>query len=168
MANINNSLENMKKTLDASKLADDTAQMTKDLNKVARDTNTLNGQVNDLLAVLLQQKLQGSVSGGDASVFGGNAGAGGNGGSVASDAAIEALKAMQKELDMMNTVVGSVLEATDEQAAEKAKVNVNNAMNNLKSVIDSCENNVSNMQGIYKNNLVPQMQRVLTLSLIHI
>ena len=39
---------------------DDTAQMTKDLNKVARDTNTLNGQVNDLLAVLLQQKLQGS------------------------------------------------------------------------------------------------------------
>lgn len=26
----------MKKTLDASKLADDTAQMTKDLNKVAR------------------------------------------------------------------------------------------------------------------------------------
>ena len=37
----------------------------------------------------------------------------------------------------MNTVVGSVLEATDEQAAEKAKVNVNNAMNNLKSVIDS-------------------------------
>ena len=62
----------------------------------------------------------------------------------------------------MNTVVGSVLEATDEQAAEKAKVNVNNAMNNLKSVIDSCENNVSNMQGIYKNNLVPQMQRVLT------
>lgn len=34
-------------------------------------------------------------------------------------------------------------------------------MNNLKSVIDSCENNVSNMQGIYKNNLVPQMQRVL-------
>ena len=63
---------------------------------------------------------------------------------------------------MMNTVVGSVLEATDEQAAEKAKVNVNNAMNNLKSVIDSCENNVSNMQGIYKNNLVPQMQRVLT------
>ena len=162
MANINNSLENMKKTLDASKLADDTAQMTKDLNKVARDTNTLNGQVNDLLAVLLQQKLQGSVSGGDASVSGGNAGAGGNGGSAASDAAIEALKAMQKELDMMNTVVGSVLEATDEQAAEKAKVNVNNAMNNLKSVIDSCENNVSNMQGIYKNNLVPQMQRVLT------
>ncbi len=81
---------------------------------------------------------------------------------IASDAAIEALKAMQKELDMMNTVVGSVLEATDEQAAEKAKVNVNNAMNNLKSVIDSCENNVSNMQGIYKNNLVPQMQRVLT------
>ena len=58
--------------------------------------------------------------------------------------------------------MGSVLEATDEQAAEKAKVNVNNAMNNLKSVIDSCENNVSNMQGIYKNNLVPQMQRVLT------
>ena len=55
MANINNSLENMKKTLDASKLADDTAQMTKDLNKVARDTNTLNGQVNDLLAVVLQQ-----------------------------------------------------------------------------------------------------------------
>ena len=90
MANINNSLENMKKTLDASKLADDTAQMTKDLNKVARDTNTLNGQVNDLLAVLLQQKLQGSVSGGDASVSGGNAGAGGNGGSAASDAAIEA------------------------------------------------------------------------------
>lgn len=35
---------------------------------------------------------------------------------------------MQKELEMMNTVVGSVLEATDEQAAEKAKVNVNNAM----------------------------------------
>ena len=157
MANINNSLENMKKTLDASKLADDTAQMTKDLTKVARDTNTLNGQVNDLLAVLLQQKLQGSVSGGDASVSGGNAGAGGNGGSAASDAAIEALKAMQKELDMMNTVVGSVLEATDEQAAEKAKVNVNNAMNNLKSVIDSCENNVSNMQGIYKNNLVTNM-----------
>ena len=42
-------------------MADDTAQMTKDLNKVARDTNTLNGQVNDLLAVLLQQKLQGTT-----------------------------------------------------------------------------------------------------------
>ena len=164
MTNINNSLESIKKALDESKLADDTAQMTRDLNRVARDTNTLNGQVNDLLAVLLQQKIQNSVSGGDAS--GGNASAGTGSGSgnanAAADAAIEALKAMQKELDIMNTVVGSVLEATDDQAAEKAKVNVNNAMNNLKSAIDSCESSVSNMQGIYKNNLVPQMQRVLT------
>ena len=154
MSTIQTSLEDMKKILDQSKLADDTAQMTKDLNKVARDTNTLNGQVNNLLAALIEQRVQGSVSGGDAST--------GSGNTAATDAAIEALKAMQKELDMMNTVIGSVLESTDEQAAEKAKVNVNNAMNNLKNVIDSCENSVSNMQGIYKNNLVPQMQKVLT------
>ena len=156
MNTIQTSLEDMKKILDQSKLADDTAQMTKDLNKVARDTNTLNGQVNNLLAALIEQRVQGSVSGGDAST------GSGSGNTAATDAAIEALKAMQKELDMMNTVIGSVLESTDEQAAEKAKVNVNNAMNNLKNVIDSCENSVSNMQGIYKNNLVPQMQKVLT------
>ena len=156
MSTIQTSLEDMKKILDQSKLADDTAQMTKDLNKVARDTNTLNGQVNNLLAALIEQRVQGSVSGGDAST------GRGSGNTAATDAAIEALKAMQKELDMMNTVIGSVLESTDEQAAEKAKVNVNNAMNNLKNVIDSCENSVSNMQGIYKNNLVPQMQKVLT------
>lgn len=156
MSTIQTSLEDMKKILDQSKLADDTAQMTKDLNKVARDTNTLNGQVNKLLAALIEQRVQGSVSGGDAST------GSGSGNTAATDAAIEALKAMQKELDMMNTVIGSVLESTDEQAAEKAKVNVNNAMNNLKNVIDSCENSVSNMQGIYKNNLVPQMQKVLT------
>ena len=156
MSTIQTSLEDMKKILEQSKLADDTAQMTKDLNKVARDTNTLNGQVNNLLAALIEQRVQGSVSGGDAST------GSGSGNTAATDAAIEALKAMQKELDMMNTVIGSVLESTDEQAAEKAKVNVNNAMNNLKNVIDSCENSVSNMQGIYKNNLVPQMQKVLT------
>lgn len=156
MSTIQTSLEDMKKILDQSKLADDTAQMTKDLNKVARDTNTLNGQVNNLLAALIEQRVQGSVSGGDAST------GSGSDNTAATDAAIEALKAMQKELDMMNTVIGSVLESTDEQAAEKAKVNVNNAMNNLKNVIDSCENSVSNMQGIYKNNLVPQMQKVLT------
>lgn len=156
MSTIQTSLEDMKKILDQSKLADDTAQMTKDLNKVARDTNTLNGQDNNLLAALIEQRVQGSVSGGDAST------GSGSGNTAATDAAIEALKAMQKELDMMNTVIGSVLESTDEQAAEKAKVNVNNAMNNLKNVIDSCENSVSNMQGIYKNNLVPQMQKVLT------
>ena len=156
MSTIQTSLEDMKKILDQSKLADDTAQMTKDLNKVARDTNTLNGQVNNLLAALIEQRLEGSVSGGDAST------GSGSGNTAATDAAIEALKAMQKELDMMNTVIGSVLESIDEQAAEKAKVNVNNAMNNLKNVIDSCENSVSNMQGIYKNNLVPQMQKVLT------
>lgn len=156
MSTIQTSLEDMKKILDQSKLADDTAQMTKDLNKLARDTNTLNGQVNNLLAALIEQRVQGSVSGGDAST------GSGSGNTAATDAAIEALKAMQKELDMMNTVIGSVLESTDEQAAEKAKVNVNNAMNNLKNVIDSCENSVSNMQGIYKNNLVPQMQKVLT------
>ena len=156
MSTIQTSLEDMKKILDQSKLADDTAQMTKDLNKVARDINTLNGQVNNLLAALIEQRVQGSVSGGDAST------GSGSGNTAATDAAIEALKAMQKELDMMNTVIGSVLESTDEQAAEKAKVNVNNAMNNLKNVIDSCENSVSNMQGIYKNNLVPQMQKVLT------
>lgn len=156
MSTIQTSLEDMKKILDQSKLADDTAQMTKDLNKVARDTNTLNGQVNNLLAALIEQRVQGSVSGGDAST------GSGSGNTAATDAAIEALKAMQKELDMMNTVIGSVLESTDEQAAEKAKVNFNNAMNNLKNVIDSCENSVSNMQGIYKNNLVPQMQKVLT------
>lgn len=156
MSTIQTSLEDMKKILDQSKLANDTAQMTKDLNKVARDTNTLNGQVNNLLAALIEQRVQGSVSGGDAST------GSGSGNTAATDAAIEALKAMQKELDMMNTVIGSVLESTDEQAAEKAKVNVNNAMNNLKNVIDSCENSVSNMQGIYKNNLVPQMQKVLT------
>lgn len=156
MSTIQTSLEDMKKILDQSKLADDTAQMTKNLNKVARDTNTLNGQVNNLLAALIEQRVQGSVSGGDAST------GSGSGNTAATDAAIEALKAMQKELDMMNTVIGSVLESTDEQAAEKAKVNVNNAMNNLKNVIDSCENSVSNMQGIYKNNLVPQMQKVLT------
>ena len=156
MSTIQTSLEDMKKILDQSKLADDTAQMTKDLNKVARDTNTLNGQVNNLLAALIEQRLEGSVSGGDAST------GSGSGNTAATDAAIEALKAMQKELDMMNTVIGSVLESTDEQAAEKAKINVNNAMNNLKNVIDSCENSVSNMQGIYKNNLVPQMQKVLT------
>lgn len=156
MSTIQTSLEDMKKILDQSKLADDTAQMTKDLNKVARDTNTLNGQVNNLLAALIEQRVQGSVSGGDAST------GSGSGNTAATDAAIEALKAMQKELDMMNTVIGSVLESTDEQAAEKAKVNVNNAMNNLKNVIDSCENSLSNMQGIYKNNLVPQMQKALT------
>lgn len=156
MSTIQTSLEDMKKILDQSKLADDTAQMTKDLNKVARDTNTLNGQVNNLLAALIEQRVQGSVSGGDAST------GSGSDNTAATDAAIEALKAMQKELDMMNTVIGSVLESTDEQAAEKAKVNVNKAMNNLKNVIDSCENSVSNMQGIYKNNLVPQMQKVLT------
>ena len=156
MSTIQTSLEDMKKILDQSKLADDTAQMTKDLNKVARDTNTLNGQVNNLLAALIEQRLEGSVSGGDAST------GSESGNTAATDAAIEALKAMQKELDMMNTVIGSVLESTDEQAAEKAKINVNNAMNNLKNVIDSCENSVSNMQGIYKNNLVPQMQKVLT------
>ena len=156
MSTIQTSLEDMKKILDQSKLADDTAQMTKDLNKVARDTNTLNGQVNNLLAALIEQRVQGSVSGGDAST------GSGSGNTAATDAAIEALKAMQKELDMMNTVIGSVLESTDEQAAEKAKVNVNNAMNNLRSAIDSCETSVGNMQGIYKNNLVPQMQKVLT------
>lgn len=156
MSTIQTSLEDMKKILDQSKLTDDTAQMTKDLNKVARDTNTLNGQVNNLLAALIEQRVQGSVSGGNAST------GSGSGNTAATDAAIEALKAMQKELDMMNTVIGSVLESTDEQAAEKAKVNVNNAMNNLKNVIDSCENSVSNMQGIYKNNLVPQMQKALT------
>lgn len=138
MSTIQTSLEDMKKILDQSKLADDTAQMTKDLNKVARDTNTLNGQVNNLLAALIEQRVQGSVSGGDAST------GSGSGNTAATDAAIEVLKAMQKELDMMNTVIGSVLESTDEQAAEKAKVNVNNAMNNLKNVIDSCENSVSN------------------------
>lgn len=159
MNNINNSLENIKKALDESKLADDTAQMTKDLNLVARDTNTLNGQVNDLLAALVQQKLE-SVSDGNAA-NGGNIGGNIDGG-VITDAAIEALKAMQKELDLMNTVVGSVLEATDEQVAERAKVNVNNAMNNMKSAIDSCEASVNNLQAIYKNNLVPQMQKVLT------
>ena len=166
MSNINNSLENIKKALDESKLADDTAQMTRDLNRVARDTNTLNGEVNTLLAALIQQKLE-SVSDGNA-VNGDNGGdntgsnIGGNIGGIAADAAIEALKAMQKELDLMNTVVGSVLESTEEQAAEKAKANVNNAMNNMKSAIDSCETSVSNMQSIYKNNLVPQMQKVLT------
>ena len=166
MSNINNSLENIKKALDESKLADDTAQMTRDLNRVARDTNTLNGEVNTLLAALIQQKLE-SVSDGNA-VNGDNSGdntgsnIGGNIGGIAADAAIEALKAMQKELDLMNTVVGSVLESTEEQAAEKAKGNVNNAMNNMKSAIDSCETSVSNMQSIYKNNLVPQMQKVLT------
>ena len=166
MSNINNSLENIKKALDESKLADDTAQMTRDLNLVARDTNTLNGEVNTLLAALIQQKLE-SVSDGNA-VNGDNGGdntgsnIGGNIGGIAADAAIEALKAMQKELDLMNTVVGSVLESTEEQAAEKAKGNVNNAMNNMKSAIDSCETSVSNMQSIYKNNLVPQMQKVLT------
>lgn len=166
MSNINNSLENIKKALDESKLADDTAQMTRNLNLVARDTNTLNGEVNTLLAALIQQKLE-SVSDGNA-VSGDNGGdntgsnIGGNIGGIAADAAIEALKAMQKELDLMNTVVGSVLESTEEQAAEKAKGNVNNAMNNMKSAIDSCETSVSNMQSIYKNNLVPQMQKVLT------
>ena len=35
-------------------------------------------------------------------------------------------------------------------------------MNNMRSVIDSCETSVNNLQGIYKNNLVPQMQKVLT------
>lgn len=159
MNNINNSLENIKKTLDESKLADDTAQMTKDLNLVARDTNTLNGQVNELLAALVQQKLE-SVSDGNAA-NGGNIGGNIDSGAI-TDAAIEALKAMQKELDLMNTVVGSVLEATDEQVAERAKVNVNNAMNNMKSAIDSCEASVNNLQAIYKNNLVPQMQKVLT------
>ena len=163
MSNIKNSLENIKKALDESKLADDTAQMTRDLNRVARDTNTLNGEVNTLLAALIQQKLE-SVSDGDAVNGGDNTGSniGGNIGGIAADAAIEALKAMQKELDLMNTVVGSVLESTEEQAAEKAKTNVNNAMNNMKSAIDSCETSVSNMQSIYKNNLVPQMQKVLT------
>lgn len=39
--------------------------MTRDLNRVARDTNTLNGQVNTLLAALIQQKLE-SVSDGNA------------------------------------------------------------------------------------------------------
>lgn len=158
MNNINNSLENIKKALDESKLADDTAQMTKDLNLVARDTNTLNGQVNDLLAALVQQKLE-SVSDGNAA-NGGNIGGNIDSGAI-TDAAIEALKAMQKELDLMNTVVGSVLEATDEQVAERAKVNVNTAMNNMKSAIDSCEASVNNLQAIYKNNLVPQMQKVL-------
>ena len=163
MSNINNSLENIKKALDESKLADDTAQMTRNLNLVARDTNTLNGEVNTLLAALIQQKLE-SVSDGNAVNGGDNTGSniGGNIGGIAADAAIEALKAMQKELDLMNTVVGSVLESTEEQAAEKAKGNVNNAMNNMKSAIDSCETSVSNMQSIYKNNLVPQMQKVLT------
>lgn len=131
--------------------------MTRDLNRVARDTNTLNGQVNTLLAALIQQKLE-SVSDGNAA----NGGTGSNINAAATDAAMEALKAMQKELDLMNTVVGSVLESTDDKAAENAKVNVNNAMNNLRSAIDSCETSVSNMQGIYKNNLVPQMQKVLT------
>ena len=157
MSNINNSLESIKKALDESKLAEDTAQMTRDLNRVARDTNTLNGQVNTLLAALIQQKLE-SVSDGNAA----NGGTGSNINAAATDAAMEALKAMQKELDLMNTVVGSVLESTDDKAAENAKVNVNNAMNNLRSAIDSCETSVSNMQGIYKNNLVPQMQKVLT------
>ena len=152
-----NSLESIKKALDESKLAEDTAQMTRDLNRVARDTNTLNGQVNTLLAALIQQKLE-SVSDGNAA----NGGTGSNINAAATDAAMEALKAMQKELDLMNTVVGSVLESTDDKAAENAKVNVNNAMNNLRSAIDSCETSVSNMQGIYKNNLVPQMQKVLT------
>lgn len=154
MSNINNSLESIKKALDESKLAEDTAQMTRDLNRVARDTNTLNGQVNTLLAALIQQKLE-SVSDGNAA----NGGTGSNINAAATDAAMEALKAMQKELDLMNTVVGSVLESTDDKAAENAKVNVNNAMNNLRSAIDSCETSVSNMQGIYKNNLVPQMQK---------
>ena len=121
MSTIQTSLEDMKKILDQSKLADDTAQMTKDLNKVARDTNTLNGQVNNLLAALIEQRVQGSVSGGDAST------GSGSGNTAATDAAIEALKAMQKELDMMNTVIGSVLESTDEQAAEKAKVQIGRA-----------------------------------------
>ena len=167
MSNINSSLESIKKALDESKLAEDTAQMTRNLNQVARDTNTLNGQVNDLLAAFVQQKLE-SVSDGNAASDGNNGSSiGGNisdnlAGGVVTDAAIEALKAMQKELDLMNTVVGSVLESTDEQAAEKARVNVNNAMNNMRSVIDSCETSVNNLQGIYKNNLVPQMQKVLT------
>ena len=141
MSNINNSLESIKKALDESKLAEDTAQMTRDLNRVARDTNTLNGQVNTLLAALIQQKLE-SVSDGNAA----NGGTGSNINAAATDAAMEALKAMQKELDLMNTVVGSVLESTDDKAAENAKVNVNNAMNNLRSAIDSCETSVSNMR----------------------
>ena len=91
MSNINNSLESIKKALDESKLAEDTAQMTRDLNRVARDTNTLNGQVNTLLAALIQQKLE-SVSDGNAA----NGGTGSNINAAATDAAMEALKAMQK------------------------------------------------------------------------
>ena len=154
MANIESSLDSIKKVLDESRLADDTAQMTKDLNQVAQDTNTLNGQINTLLGALLEQKME--------SVSDGNALPGSSGNTGATDAAIEALQAIQKELNMMNTVIGSVLEATGDQAAEQARVDVNSAMNNLRSAIDSCENSVINMQELYKNNLVPQMQRVLT------
>lgn len=170
MSNINASMENIKKALDNSALAGDTAQMAKSLNQVARDANTLNGQVNDLLAVLLQQKIEqlpddngGTVSGGNLTVSGGNLP------SIPSlpssgqalDGAIEALKAMQTELDVIHSVVGSVLETTDDLAAQHAGQNVTNAMNSVKNAIASCQKSISNMQNIYKNNLVPQMERVL-------
>lgn len=158
MNTINASLENIKGALNNSALADDVAEMTKDMNQVAQDANTLNGQVNALLEVLIEQRIKESVSGGDATVTGGDAGSGTN---IPLDAAIEALQAMQKELDIINSVVGSVLESTNDLAAEKAKQNVTQAMNNVKTVVDSCEKSVTNMQNIYKNNLVPQMQSVL-------
>lgn len=153
MNTINASLENIKGALNNSALADDVAEMTKDMNQVAQDANTLNGQVNALLEVLIEQRIKESVSGGDATVTGGDAGSGTN---IPLDAAIEALQAMQKELDIINSVVGSVLESTNDLAAEKAKQNVTQAMNNVKTVVDSCEKSVTNMQNIYKNNLVPR------------
>lgn len=173
MNNINASMENIKKALDNSALANDTAQMAKSLNQVARDANTLNGQVDDLLAVLLQQKLEqipdnndGSVSGGDITVSGGNLPSLPSTPSLPSsgqalDGAIEALKAMQTELDVIHSVVGSVLETTDDLVAQHARQNVTNAMNSVKNAIVSCQKSISNMQNIYKNNLVPQMERVL-------
>lgn len=77
------------------------------------------------------------------------------------DAAIKALQAMQKEMDLMNTVIGSVLDATSDSSAQQAKNTVNSSLSNIRSVVASCQTSVTNMQNIYKNQLVPQMESVL-------
>lgn len=155
MANINASLTNINNSLENTALANDTEQAIKDMNQTAKDVNTLNGQISDLMNVLSQKQIE-SVSSGDAGgadlpqIPGENYAT-----------AIKALQAMQKEVDLVNSVIGSVLDATSDTAATSAKNQVNSALSSIQSAVSTCQTSVTNMQNIYKNQLVPQMESVL-------
>ena len=152
MSTIQTSLEDMKKILDQSKLADDTAQMTKDLNKVARDTNTLNGQVNNLLAALIEQRVQGSVSGGDAST------GSGSGNTAATDADIEALKAMQNVNNAMNNLK-NVIDSCENSVSNMQGIYKNNLVPQMQKVLTNMSDSLNQVTNLV-NTLSSTVQNI--------